>query len=138
MCVLVFDIELMFILLLLKLFKLWYNYVTVQEDSYIGDLGRSCCYCCCCCCSSCCCWCSCCCCSSPRRLLHWWFRLCCCYCSSCCFCPCWQRRWCVAAAAPAVEEKKVYITLNQGSSVCVAAAPVLLQLLQCEGKYFEL
>ena len=51
MCVLVFDIELMFILLLLKLFKLWYNYVTVQEDCYIGDLGRSCC-CCCCCCSS--------------------------------------------------------------------------------------
>ena len=41
MCVLVFDIELMFILLLLKLFKLWYNYVTVQEDCYIGDLGRS-------------------------------------------------------------------------------------------------
>ena len=41
MCVLVFDVELMFILLLLKLFKLWYNYVTVQEDCYIGDLGRS-------------------------------------------------------------------------------------------------
>ena len=51
MCVLVFDIELMFILLLLKLFKLWYNYVTVQEDCYIGDLGQSCC-CWCCCCSS--------------------------------------------------------------------------------------
>ena len=41
MCVLVFDIELMFILLLLKLFKLWYNSSTVREDCYIGDLGRS-------------------------------------------------------------------------------------------------